>query len=401
MAPLPDVLVVGGGLIGCACAHSLAKRGLRVLVLEREDLAAGASGACDGHVCCQSKAPGLHLELARRSLALYRTLADELGEPTGFRGCGSWLIAETPAEMGALARATRERAAKELPVSLQSGDEARAAEPVLADGLAGGSFCSTDGQTDPWLTTLAFYRAATRTGAEFRLGVDAKRLLLDGRRVTGVETSAGPLGAGVVLLAAGAWTGRICAEIGVSLPVRPRRGEILVTEPMPPMLSSIILHAPYVAAKLYDDQERPATLVLEQIEEGNVLIGSTRAYAGYDARNTPQGISAIAGEARRLAPGLADLNVIRSFSGLRPASPDGLPLLGPIPGFDGLFVATGHEGDGIALAPVTGEIVGSSLVEGGNAWPVDLLPARRRGALARLTSGVHAARAGDREMDRE
>jgi glycine/D-amino acid oxidase-like deaminating enzyme len=233
VSPLPDVLVVGGGLIGCACAHSLAKRGLRVLVLEREDLAAGA------------------------------------------------------------------------------------------------------------------------------------------------------------------WTAPICAEIGVPLPVQPRRGEILVTEPMPPMLSSIILHAPYVAAKLHDGDERAATLVLEQIEEGNVLIGSTRAYAGFDARSTPQGILAIAREARRLAPGLADLSVIRSFSGLRPASPDGLPLLGPLPGFDGLYVATGHEGDGIALAPITGEIVGASLVGGDATWPADLLPARRTSALARLTSEVHAARAGD------
>ena len=90
-----DVIVVGGGLIGCAAAYSLAKRGARVRVFERGDLAAGASGACDGHVCCQSKAAGAHLELARRSLGLHETLPAQLGEETGFRSCGSWVIAET------------------------------------------------------------------------------------------------------------------------------------------------------------------------------------------------------------------------------------------------------------------------------------------------------------------
>jgi len=372
----PGVVVVGGGLIGCAAAYSLAKRGLRVMVLEREDIASGASGACDGHVCCQSKAPGVHLDLAQRSVALYRTLSEELEEDTGFRQCGSWLIAETPEELEALATATQERQADGMEVGLHTGEEARAAEPILTKALAGGSFCPIDGQTDPWRKTLAFYRAARRLGAQFALGADVKRVLVDGDRVTGVETSTGRIQAGAVLLAAGAWTARLCEGIGVLLPVQPRRGEMLVTEPMPRMLSSVILHAPYVASKLDRNAERPATLVLEQIDEGNLLIGSTRSYTGLDVRNTPQGVAAIAREAYRLAPGLRDLSLIRCFSGLRPCSGDGLPLVGPVPGLEGLFVATGHEGDGVALAPVTGEIVGEGLCGQAESWPPQLLPGR-------------------------
>jgi len=372
----PDVLVVGGGLIGCACAYALAKRGLRVTLIEREDLGSGASGACDGHVCCQSKAPGPHLDLALRSLDLYRTLDEQLGEPTGFRQCGSWLVAETPAELTSLAAATERLRAGGLAVELHSGSDARTAEPILAEGLAGGSFCATDGQTDPWRTTLAFHRAAKRLGAEFRLGEPVRSLWAEGDRVRGVETPAGRLEAGAVLLAAGAWTAGLCEPLGVPLPVVPRRGEILVTEPMPPMLSLIVLHAPYVASKQPPTQDRPATFVLEQIEEGNLLIGSTRSYPGCDTRNSLPGITAIAAEARRLAPGIGTLSVIRSFSGLRPASPDGLPLLGPVPGLTGLFLATGHEGDGIALAPVTGEIVDEGFVGGEKAWLGELLPGR-------------------------
>ncbi len=374
----PDVLIVGGGLIGCACAYSLAKRGVRVALLERDDLAAGASGACDGHVCCQSKAAGLHLDLARRSVTLYRDLSAELGAETGFRERGSWLIAETPGEMDALTAGAEQRRSGGLAVSLHSGAELHAAEPVLAEGLAGGSFCATDGQTDPWRTTLALRGAATRLGAEFLLGETALRLLAQGSRVTGVETRRGRYDAGAVLLAVGAWSAELCAPLGVQLPVRPRRGEILVTEPMPPMLSSVVLHAPYVAGKLHAGEERPATLVLEQLEEGNLMLGSTRSYSGLDARNTPAGLSAIAAEAYRLAPGLRDLPIVRSCRGRRPAAPDGLPLVGPLPDLEGLFVATGHEGDGVALAPVTGEIVGEGLSGGEGAWVESLLPQRGR-----------------------
>jgi len=371
----PDVLIVGAGLIGCSCAYSLARRGLRVMVLEREDLASGASGACDGHVCCQSKAPGPHLDLARRSRNLYRALAEELGGETGFRQCGSWMIAETAEELAALEASTPQRQAEGLDVSLHSGSAVQAAEPILASDLAGGSYCATDGQTDPWRTTLAFHTAGTRLGVGFRLGETALRLLQDGSRVTGVETPAGCVEAGAVLLATGAWTADLCAPLGVSLPVRPRRGEILVTEPMPPLLNSIVLHAPYVGQKLHVDGERPATLVLEQLEDGNLLLGSTRSYSGFDARNTPSGLASIAAEASRLAPALADLHIVRSFTGLRPASLDGLPLLGPLQGFDGLFLATGHEGDGVALAPITGELLADGLT-GAGGWAPQLLPLR-------------------------
>jgi len=142
------------------------------------------------------------------------------------------------------------------------------------------------------------------------------------------------------------------------------------------MLSSIILHAPYLASKQPSAQHRPATLVLEQLDEGNLLVGSTRSHSGLDTRATCSGIAAIAAEARRLAPGIGNLNVIRSFSGLRPASPDGLPLLGPVPDLDGLFLATGHEGDGIALAPMTGEIVAAGFLARQGGWQEGLVPAR-------------------------
>jgi glycine/D-amino acid oxidase-like deaminating enzyme len=374
-ATSPDVIIVGAGLIGCACAYALARRRLSVTVLERGDLAEGASGACDGHVCCQSKAPGVHLDLARRSLALHEHLSEELGEATGFRRCGSWLIAETEAEWQALEHAAEERRVAGLPIELHAGDDLHRAEPVLSASLRGGSFCAVDGQTDPWRTTLALAHAAQRLGAEARLGLEVSALRLRRGRVTGVETRGGPIDAGSVLLCVGAWTAQLLRPLGVDVGLRPRRGEILVTEPMPPLLSSIILHSPYVTSKLDHGADGPAMLVLEQTTDGNVLVGSTRAFAGLDSRNTPEGIGSVAGEAARLAPAIGDLHLIRTFAGLRPCSEDGLPLVGPVAGVEGLFVATGHEGDGVALAPITGQIVADA-ISASAGWVAELLPAR-------------------------
>ncbi|HJN14567.1 MAG TPA: FAD-dependent oxidoreductase [Armatimonadota bacterium] len=371
---IPDVLIVGGGLIGCASAYYLAKQGHAVTLLERGDIASGASGACDGHVCCQSKTSPTHLALARRSADLYDSLSDELDREIGFRRCGSWLIAETDEELEALTASASAMSELGVQVSIHSGEEIHETEPALSAELAGGSYCPTDGQVDPWRVVLAFAASAKRLGADIRLGTEVASVAVSADEVTGVCTPGGHLPAGSVLLAAGAWTASLCEDVGIDLPVRPRRGEILVSEAMPPLLTSVILHAPYVGSKSAAGSNRAATLVLEQITEGNVLFGSTRSYSSFDARTTPDGLSAIAGEARRLAPGLAGLNVVRTFAGLRPSSPDGLPLIGPLPGARALLIATGHEGDGVALAPVTGETVALGISSG--KWPADLLPSR-------------------------
>lgn len=379
--PSPDVVVIGGGLIGCSCAYWLAGRGMRVLLLEREDVAAGASGACDGHLCCQSKAPGIHLQLAQRSLALYDVLSDEIGAEIGFRRCGSWLIAETVQEWHLLRSTAEARQAAGLEVSLHAGEQVCEDEPVLSKTLAGGSYCPTDAQIDPWRTTLGLYRAARRAGAECDLGAEVREIRIERGRATGVRTGFGDVACGCVLVTAGAWSASLLASAGVALPLRPRRGEILVTESMPPILSSIILHGPYLSTKLRQGGSRPAALVLEQSAAGSLLIGSTRSYAGFDVRNTPGGVVGEAAEVARLAPGLCHLAIVRCFAGLRPCSGDGLPLLGPVEEVEGLLVASGHEGDGIALAPVTGEIVAEGIAGGGPAaWPEALLPTRPRPA---------------------
>jgi len=165
------------------------------------------------------------------------------------------------------------------------------------------------------------------------------------------------------------WAPELLKPLGIDIPIVPRRGQILVTEPLPPMIRHVLLCACYLIAKYHPEELDPTDrhhrlgvgLAVEQTAHGGLLLGSTREFVGFDRRTTLAGIEAVAAHVKRLLPVLADVNIIRTFAGLRPKTPDGLPILGPVPELSGLIMAAGHEGDGIALAPVTGELVAEML----------------------------------------
>jgi sarcosine oxidase subunit beta len=191
-------------------------------------------------------------------------------------------------------------------------------------------------------------------------------------RVVGVETERGDLAAPIVVNAAGAWAPAVGEMVSVSVPVKPRRGVVLVTEPVPFPVRGTVFSTRYLMSK------RPSAkasaggvelsfsggLVLAQTLAGNLLIGSSRDDVGFDARTPPEIVEFIAQEAVRILPALSSVSVIRAYAGLRPLASDGLPIIGAVPGLSGFVLATGHEGDGVALAPWTGKAV-AALVESG------------------------------------
>jgi len=152
----------------------------------------------------------------------------------------------------------------------------------------------------------------------------------------------------------------------VEIPIRPRRGQIVVTEAYAPLLQRGLLSAKYIAAKYNPALAETGELGLsiEQTKSGGFLLGSTREFVGFDRRTTWSAMRRIAVQTSRILPALRDFRVIRTFAGLRPSSPDGLPILGPVPNVEGLFLAAGHEGDGIALSPITGQIIAEWIEEG-------------------------------------
>ncbi|SDF44968.1 NAD(P)/FAD-dependent oxidoreductase [Sporolituus thermophilus] len=366
MTSRANVVVIGGGVIGTACAYYAAKAGHKVTLLERETIAGGTSGACDGFIIMQSKTVGPHLALALESAALYRTLSEELEFDLEYRPCGGMIVIEDEIQAGLMAEVVAKQRTAGLAVEMLPIGEARRREPLLAADLWGATFSPVDAQVNPILVAQGFSQAARRLGAAIHSGVEAAGLIVEQGRVRGVITAKGErLSADVVVNAAGVWAPALVKPYGVDLPITPRRGQILVSEPLPPMLSHVLLCACYLTAKYrpqdLDQRSRHhrlgVGLAVEQAATGGLLLGSTREFVGFDRRTTLEGLAAVASHVTRILPALAGVNIIRSFAGLRPHTPTGLPILGPLPELPGLIMAAGHEGDGIALAPVTGKRV--------------------------------------------
>ena len=185
-------------------------------------------------------------------------------------------------------------------------------------------------------------------------------------RVQGVATTNGPVYGDCVVNATAIWAPLLTQKYGYDPPIIPRRGQILVTESLPPgTVRHMLLCACYLTAKhhpeLLDQTQRQhrlgVGLIVEQTRSGGLLLGSTREFVGLDRGTSLDGMGAVADHIFRLIPRLGRVNVIRSFAGLRPRTPDGMPILGPVEGLPGLIMAAGHEGDGIALAPITGQMI--------------------------------------------
>ena len=237
---------------------------------------------------------------------------------------------------------------------------------MLGEHLRGATFCAADTQVNPLTVCCGFTRAARKHGADIRIGVEVTDLLVSDGRVRGVLTKDGSLYGDCVVNAAAIWAPLLTRKYGYDPPIIPRRGQILITESLPPRtVRHMLLCACYLTAKhhpeLLDSKQRQhrlgVGLIVEQTRSGGLLFGSTREFVGFDRHNSLEGMQAVAEHIFKLMPRLGKVNVIRSFAGLRPRTPDGMPILGPVENLPGLVMAAGHEGDGIALAPITGQII--------------------------------------------
>ena len=334
-----DVAIVGGGLIGLASALELARRGHKVCLVDRAD-AAGASWAAGGILGPQSEvhAPSPMLELCRRSFALYPEFTQGLGSDVGFRPCGTLHLAFDEAEEAALTGLRRWQTEAGLRI------EERRTDARLA------LFFPDEGQVDNRRLVLALRESCLRAGVELRraevvaieaaAGRDCFRL-----RAAGFGPDAEEIEARQVALCAGSWSGQLA-----SLPVTPVRGQALLLDAAPP--DCVIFGGGGYAVP----------------RGGRTLIGATAENAGFDATPTAEGRAYLQAVAAKLLPGVHP--VVDHWAGLRPATPDKLPLLGRLSG--GVIVATGHYRNGVLLAPISAQIV-AALVEG-RPPPVDLAP---------------------------
>ncbi|MFE2039988.1 NAD(P)/FAD-dependent oxidoreductase [Streptomyces sp. NPDC059477] len=368
-----DVVVVGAGMVGAACAYYAARAGLEVVVVDRGPVAGGTTGAGEGNLLLSDKEPGPELELALLSRRLWGELADEFGAAIEYEAKGGLVVADTPTQLAALeAFAGSQRTAGVDAVSVGS-DRLRDLEPDLAPDLSGGVRYPQDAQVMPALAAAHLLRAC---GARVETGRTVTGVLHtpDGS-VRGVRTDRGDLHAPFLVNAAGTWGGHVASLAGVHLPVLPRRGFVLVTEPLPPhRIRHKVYAAAYVADVASDSAALQTSPVVEGTAAGPVLIGASRERVGFDRSLSLPVIRELAAGATRLFPFLDRVRVMRTYVGFRPYLPDHLPAVGPDPRVPGLFHACGHEGAGIGLAPGTGHLIAQ--VISGQRPSLDLHPLR-------------------------
>ena len=354
MHTIPDVTVVGAGVIGCAVAYELGRRGASVLVVERRGVGQGATQASAGMLApfIEAQHPGPMRALGVRSLELYDAfVADVTGDSRAevpYDRSGTIEVATEAASMTALETAATRLREDGVEHRLLGPDEAREAEPHLAAGVLGGLLLPSQGFVAAAALTGALREAAARHGVTFRTGATAAAVKAADRGVE-LEVDGAPVRTGTVVMAAGSWSGRLDLGAGGSVPVRPVRGQLvrLVWRGTP--LTRVVF-----APRCYVVPWR----------DGVVLVGATVEEAGFDEGATVDGVAGLLDAVVALLPAARTAGFEGVRVGLRPSTPDALPVLGRWPAAPNVVFATGHYRNGVLLAPITARLIADLVLDG-------------------------------------
>lgn len=359
-----DVIVIGGGVIGLSTAYQLVKAGKSVRLIDAGATGQQASWASAGVISAvEWSVSAEHAKLQRAGHQLYPEFCKAVEADSGM----SVQFVESAGIKCIIDEADEQWAAEDLAASegvkTRSGEpvlqrldaaEVRRREPAVTEDVRGGLYAADTSQVRNPRLMRALAVACRKLGVEIIENQPVSGLHIEGGRVLGV--CCGPIihEAGHVVLAAGAWSGRIDPRIADLVPVHPVRGQIVLMETTPPLFSHVISHEKcYLVPRL----------------DGRILLGATEEHeAGFDTSNTAGGVARLITDASRMVPAIADARLIRCWAGLRPGTPDRHPFLGPVPGFDGLIAACGHFRTGLVLPALTGIIIRDLIEKGTCDW---------------------------------
>jgi glycine/D-amino acid oxidase-like deaminating enzyme len=364
----PDILIVGAGIVGAACAAECAHAGLKVLVLDRGPIGGGATGAGMGHLVVMDDSPA-QFALTSYSRRLWRQLAPQLPPEVEHDPCGTLWVAADDQEMAEVRRKERFYLERGVNVQVLDGRSLEGAEPNLRRGLAGGLRVPEDAVLYPPCAAEWLLRQARAAGAAVRLGVEARSFLPEG----GVLLADGSrLSAGLAVNAAGPWS----PALTPGLPVRGRKGHLVITDRYPGFVRHQIIELGYLKSA-HGVAADSVAFNIQPRRNGQMLIGSSRQYGAEGADIDHTILDRMLRRAFEYLPTLDRLSAIRCWTGHRPATPDKLPLIGPSVESNKIWLATGHEGLGITTALATGRLLADLLLKRPSEIPAEpYLPAR-------------------------
>ncbi|MBD8878992.1 FAD-binding oxidoreductase [Rhodanobacter sp. 7MK24] len=333
-----DLIVVGAGIVGACCADAAAAEGLRVTIIEPGPIGGGATAAAMGHLVAMDDDPA-ELALAHYSLQQWEEFSDL--QEAEFSRCGTLWVARGEHELRAAGQRSARLAAAGIQAHAVDAKTLYELEPELAPGMHGGMLVPREAVVYPPRVARYLVRRAQSRGAQLHAGRRVQQLTRDG-----VQLDDGTRLAGPTLVA----TGCALPELLPQLPLRPRKGHLVITERYPALLRHQLLELGY-ADSAHGDAGSSVAFNVQPRPTGQILIGSAREFDAADAEVSPVMLQRMLERAFAFMPVLRKLQALRAWTGFRPATPDGLPYLGAVPGRANLWVAAGHEGLGITTAP--------------------------------------------------
>ncbi len=375
-----DVLIIGGGIIGCSIAYYTSKYGRDVTIIEKGEFVSGTSSRCDGNILAIDKDPGFDSQMSLVSQKLVTDLSEELEHSFEYRAPGSILVCESDEEMEAAQQWVNRQKEAGLPFRMLDRQDIREESPFFAEDLLGGLECATDSTVNPYLLAFSLLSEAQKFGAKAFKQTEVKSMEIETDGSFVVETTNGTFTAQQVVNAAGVWAPKIGQMLNINIPIEPRKGHIIVASRQQHVGCRKVMEFGYLISKFGGKRKVDAltekygvALVFEPTESQNFLIGSSREFVGFHTRINNEVIKCIANRAIRFYPKMADMMVIRSYAGLRPWTEDHLPIISRVEHIPNYFIAAGHEGDGISLAAVTGKIIEELLNEKETIIPIEPL----------------------------
>ena len=359
-----DVLIIGGGRMGATSAFFLRQRGKSVILLERDMIGQYASGVNFGNVRRQGRFLG-QLELANRSFALWKRLPELIDDDLEFIASGHMRVCYREDEIAELEAYAAAPEARELDLKIYSGRELHERFPFLGPEVKGGSYAPHDGHANPRLAAPAFARAARRAGAIVEERCEVTSVQKVGGQFVVTTGDGREYRAEQLLITAGAWGEKLSAQFGEPVPLVTKGPQMSVTEPVPYALKTVIgVYTKHPEEVLY----------FRQIPRGNIIIGgcnhSKPDMLNRRAHFEPQSLLKQLQQMQRLAPQMANLNIIRTWSGIESYLPDSLPIMGPSGKVDGLYYAFGFSGHGFQLGPGVGDVMAELIGTGSTSTSI-------------------------------